>query len=290
MINVQNSFAHAQVEGLSIGAQLAVPFSSPNTKGNGLIAVAFCLTSFPYPPASLTPIDLVATDTAGNIYLRIGGCGRYDGSTWTAMLAAWYVQSSVGGPNAVWFIERSTMLNYLMAGSVFEYPGTLGAPGSSAPGSGIAYPEPVQGVDDAAFGSELATHANLSLTISAPAADLLFAFGAEYGQGSSLALDSSSLGFTTEQTESISPSGLWATPVPTLAVAQIAASAGLKTVQFDFSAAQQGLQFALFAAMSLTAVPGQPPPPTPTPVPTPSPGTPGGPLPPLSSGVWPTIF
>jgi len=292
MINVQNNFACSETQGGGPPLyNLSVPFTSPNARGNGLIAVAFCATQpFGSPPRSM-PIDLVAADEANNSWLRIGGCGKYDGSKWTTLLAAWYVQSCAGGANTFLLTERLQLSNYLLAAGVFEYPGALGAAGTGTPGTGIAYPNPVQGVDDLQLGCGAGTSGNVSLSISAPKSDLLFAYGVEFGQAGTLSLDSSSTGYATEQQRSKSNSSSdFPSVVRFLAVGQVAAAAGVKAAQFDCASSSSGLWFGLLAAMSLTAVPGQPPPPTPTPTPTPSPGTPGGPLPPLSSGVWPTIF
>lgn len=182
MLTVQNNFAYTAVPASPL-AQSA-PFTSPNAAGNGLIVVAYFVYAL-QPPSP----NLAASDSQGNAYQSIGACGATSGAGRATLLQIWYVSSCRAGSNVVTVTEITPLAAgsaFFLAVSVFEYPGGLGAVDGSSLGGGVAP-------------SSIALN-----LITAAGDDLLFGYAAQWGAGT-VALDSNSGGYTTEQAEALPP-------------------------------------------------------------------------------------
>jgi hypothetical protein len=256
MLSVQNNFEY--VIGVSGPVVESVAFASPNTAGDGLIVVAYFLSYLP----GIAP-NLIISDSSGNTYQSIGACGIYDGTSLTGLLQIWYVRSCHAGANTVTVSETTSTQNntFILAVSAFEYSGGLGAVDGSNFATGLGRP-----------------NITLSLTTTA-AGDLLFGFATQFGLPGTVALDSRSGGYTTEQTEAINQLvPPYDVIVPTLAVDRVAGAAGIETLIFDYTQSLEGLDTALLVALPSSLPAPPPPPPSPT-------------APVLSAGqAWPTIF
>ena len=250
MLTVQNNFAYTAVPASPLAQ--SVPFTSHNAAGNGLIVVAYFVYAL-QPPSP----NLEACDSQGNAYQSIGACGATSGAGRATLLQIWYVSSCRAGSNVVTVTEITPLAAgsaFFLAVSVFEYPGGLGAADGSSLGGGVAP-------------SSIALN-----LITAAADDLLFGYAAQWGAGT-VALDSNSGGYTTEQTEALPPQ-----EVTTLAVDKVVGAAGLQGITFDFTQTSEGLDSALLVALPC-ALPAPPPPPPP----------PSAPVLGSAAG-WPTIF
>lgn len=256
MLSLQRNFGYTIANG---SPAQSVPFTSPNAAGDGLIVVAYFECDI-YP---LRP-NLEVSDSQGNTYQSIGACGAYDaGNGLASLLQIWYVNSCRAGANTVTVTQSTNTQNatFIFAVSVFEYSGGLGA------------------VDGSSFATGLGrSSVTLSLTTTA-AGDLLFAYATQFGANGTATLDSSSGGYSTEQTEAIhqlvSPYNVL---VPILAVDQVEGVAGIETVTFDYSQSTEGLDTALLVALPCGLSAPPPPPPSPS-------------APVLGAGqAWPTIF
>ncbi len=267
MLSRQNNFGYAMVLGQQEFGPLTVSFTEPNVAGNGLIVVAYFQCQQP----GMSP-NLAISDSAGNSYQSIGGVGAHDGKNWSCLLQIWYVPACKGGSNGMTVTQTAPTQGsgpgyidgmiplIVLAASVFEY------------SSGL---EPL---DVSAFAGGVG-RSSAALSLSATAADdLLFGYAADFGLASAVTVDRSSPGFVTEQTEATT--SVWSVdgPVSLLAVAQVADSAGLQSLTFDFAQTSQGLETALLVAL-----------PCALPVPPPAPPSPTAPV--LGAGQsWPTIF
>jgi hypothetical protein len=263
MLSRQNNFGW--LTGWGTLAPQTVSFTEANTAGNGLIVVGYFLCM----QSAMTP-NLTASDSAGNSYISVGAIGRGQNQFpgWVCLLQIWYVPACKGGTNAVTVTETvpvqappDTVMSALGV-SVLEYSSSLGTVDGSSFASGVG-------------------NSSAALTVSgARVGDLLFGYAANMGEVPTVAVDSSTPGYTVEQNVPISQ--IWAEgPVPLLAVDRVSYSTGVQRLVFDFTQVAIGLQTALLVAFSSGLPPPSPPPPSPT-----SPATPV-----LGPGeVWPTIF
>ena len=254
MLSVQNNFAYTI--GTTPPPQQAVAFATPNSAGNGLIVIAYFLCALP----CRNP-NLEISDSRSNSYQAAGGCGIYDGSNWTSLLKAWYVQSCAGGSNTVTVTETvdTDSGTTVLAVSVFEYSGSFGT------------------LDASAFAVGLALK-TMTMNVMTTAVDLLFAYGVNYAVRPTISLDSNSLGWTQEQSESIEN-----TIVPTYTIVaplgvDKVADAGPQSITMDVTQQSGGMDLALLIALPVGW--------TPPPAPSPSPAPPAS----GSSVSWPTIF
>jgi hypothetical protein len=267
MLSRQNNFGYEMVLGQQEFGPLTVSFTEPNVAGNGLIVVAYFLCQQP----GMSP-NLTIHDSAGNSYVSIGGVGAHDGENWSCLLQIWYAAACKGGSNGLTVTQTAATQGsgpgyiggviplIVLGASVFEYSSGLGA------------------VDGSNFAGGVARSSAALILSAAAAGDLLFGYATDFGVAAAVTVDSSSPGFVTEQTEATT--SVWSVdgPVSLLAVAQVADSAGLQRLTFDFAQTSQGLETALLVALPCTL-----------PVPSPAPPSPSAPV--LSAGQsWPTIF
>jgi hypothetical protein len=246
----------------------SVRFPAANAAGNGLIVVAYFSCTMTNPPA------LTVGDSQGNIYLPLMTCGVYSSSNDSRnILAAWYVPACKGGENTV-TVQETVQIgagDQALAVGVLEYAGGFTAV-------------------DVATGGVTATQTTISLTFKVSGAGELVLLAGGTGSmnavSNAVTLDASTTGYTLEgmgQAETPPAPYVWGAVG---AWDQISSGGGLRTAESDFSTQPPG-NCMLAAALILASAPSPPPPP-PSP-PSPSPPSSSG-LPPLSSGVWPTIF
>jgi len=241
MLSIQNNFAYFMG---TTPPQRSVAFPSPNAAGNGLIVVAYCLCALP----CRSP-NLEISDSKDNTYLPAGGCGIYDGSNWTGLLQAWYVQSCAAGSNTVTVTETVDTRSgtCLLAVSVFEYSGPFGA------------------LDATTFTVGLAQK-TMSVNVITTAADLLFAYGVDYAVRPLLSVDSNSAGWTQEESKAIENESLPQYAIVALLGVAKAANPGPQSITFDVTQDSGGMDLALLVALP---VGWSPPPPAPAPPPAP---------------------
>jgi hypothetical protein len=255
MLSNQNNFGYSLP---SFGVQQqSVAFPSPNTVGNGLIVVG-CMASLSRNP------NLAISDSKGNTYLPVGGCGIYVG-LWTLLVNAWYLQSCAAGANTVTlaFTQAGAELQSIVALSILEYPGTFGA------------------LDVSTFTSGL-SQKQMDMNVMTTAVDLLFAFGVCFGPTGILNTDSSSTGWTQEESEM---TGGYLPPLGLLAVDKVA-NRGPQSIVVDVGPSSYGIADSSGDVGLLMALPvvWTPPPGPPAPPPPPTPPVSG------SAAGWPTIF